>query len=148
MLVDAIPFALAFVDQRLTFAETDAARRKVKKHGTSVQQALCIFDWDTTFTSPTSEPIRCVDIMALPEFQERLVNILSGRGKKYIAHILPLERHGDDALLLVEYKPYNQEILVDLECLPVGQADWHRRHRSGVCLWCGGRKSRSRPKKN
>ena len=141
MLTHAIPYALAFVEQRLSFTDTIAAKQKAKKHGTPVQTALCIFDWDKTFAS-TSGSVRCADIVALPEFQERLVNLISGR--KVLAHVLPLEHHGDDALLLVEFRLYNKEFLVELECLPIGEPEWHRKNRSGVCRWCGGRSRTSK----
>jgi hypothetical protein len=149
----AIPWALDFVAPRVDVAEVRALQSAARVSG-RVMHELCTFDWDENILDPNADPasnavhvLQLVNIMALPEFKERLGNLLSKRGVATATvhspeHDYKVDGEGDivlsDAYLLVEFTQWRDDVVYS-DCLPVGEEEKHVKTKCGVCMFCGSR---------
>lgn len=150
-LTAAIPWALDFIGGLMDTSEVLAVRKKAKEARQMYE--LCTFEWDTDLLDPNADPksnvvhvLKYVDIMALPEFRERLGNLLSKQGKVQatvhtLEHDMKVdyagERIREDAYLVVEFRPWRSNDTLEVStCLP-GWSERHTLTKSGICHFCG-----------
>jgi len=138
---------------RFNMSETLAAMRQARKEQRAVHSLFATFDWDseiqTTVGAESGTRIRVRDVVELPEFRERLGNILSKSGK-HKCFVYPIVRDlkvlkdddvmYDTAMVSVVFEPWVEtDTMASGACILRGNKSdaQHVRNKWGVCWYCG-----------
>lgn len=152
-IYSAIPYALTVIGDIFHMETTLFAKRKSQQEQRSAIALFCSFPWERQIDPALFvEPVDAVylrDVVDMPEFRERLSNLLSKSGK-YKCTVHPVEQdtkilydgdiERDEAMLFVEYAPWSEsDFLYASNCIMNGDATderhWHNHRR--VCPYCG-----------
>jgi len=153
LLVSAIPYVLRMLGDRFDADEILGAIRKARKEQCAVHVQFASFDWDAQImaTVPPEKGtyLDIRDVVELPEFRERLSNILTKKGK-HKCTVFPIVRDvkvlkdddviRDDALISVVFSPWSEsDTVTPCACILRGNKSDkdHVLNKRGVCWYCG-----------
>jgi len=150
LMISLIPHVLRIIKYLSKFEERESAIDGARKEKSGNPILMCTFAWEYAleiFIEYRPSHIFIRDVINMPEFQERLGNLLSKPGKSKCT-VLPVERdlkvtygevERDNAMVFVKFWPWAEtDVIAPGACIMrVNETDNHVRGRRGICLHCG-----------